>query len=63
METTSIVNYEARMDDWDEMQNVMNDITSGSPVDNGWIAEVEHQEEFDRVDPSIFDQIDPIPFD
>jgi len=55
----NIVTLEARMDDFEEIQDIMNEITSGSPVDAGWIAEVEAQEQFEQLD---WDAIEPIPF-
>ena len=53
----NLVSYEANMDNWQDMQEVLNQETSGSPfsVDEGWIQEVERQQEIDNLDPSELD--------
>jgi len=52
---SNIVEYEANMDNWQDMQAVKNEITSGSPfsVDAGWIAEVKAQAEFDALNDHV----------
>ena len=42
------------MDNWQDMQDILNQETSGSPfaVDNGWIQEVERQQEIENLEPS-----------
>ena len=53
----NLVSYEANMDNWQDMQDILNQETSGSPfsVDEGWIQEVERRQEIDNLDPSEVD--------
>lgn len=56
MFANNIVEFEARMDDWDEMQAVMAQVASGSPAfdGDGSADETQAQAEFDALDDSDF---------